>query len=522
MTKKIKITKKRTIKKEREEKEELSLEEKSEEELINTNLKTKKKQRIKSTTKKHQKIDDLLNKKKLKKNNPKSKKEKQNKRKKEKEEVEISEEEIEEEYSYSSYSEELKNKSKIKKKKKGKQKKEKELKKKPKKKNIEEVNINDYNPDESLSIKNHNIIEDCCLSCNEKNIFRAIKTDDKELFKKCLNDINKISSLDYKLQILGGLTPMEYIIKEKNKKLYTELINFNKIPKKSRVNIPKDKLSFLSSGKSNIYTFGFNTRPVGLSRGNKLGNNAFVISGLYNEDFSTGYEQIIRKFISYSKQTDSVLFHDDEDFLNFNTFAKHQELDDYTINNLLNENIDKGNISIVEYLLSVFSSKTIYNYNKLHQLVTVQKLGAEKELDIKNKMSTNKNNYLHVTPVHLACINPNEKILDEILKKGGETEFQDNMGRKPISYAATCKGPGPLKLLINKGCNVNDRERAGFTPIIHACRTGRYENVKLLLENGADPMLKPRPGQCMSIHFACMKNTENNLKIVKLLLVIES
>ena len=311
---------------------------------------------------------------------------------------------------------------------------------------------------------------------------------------------------------------MEYIIKEKNKKLYTELINFNKNPKKVRVSIPSDKLSFLTTGKTNIYTFGFKTRPVGLSRGNKLGNNAFVTSTYHNDDFSTGYEQIMRKFISYSKSPETILFHDDEDFINFNTFAKHQDLDDYKINSLLNENIDKGNITIVEYLMSVFSSKEMYNYNKLHQLVTVQSPGAEKKLDIKNKMSTNKNNQLHVTPVHLACINPNEKILEEVLKNGGETEFQDNMGRKPISYAATCKGSGPLKLLIKKKCNVNDRERAGFTPIIHACRTGRYENVKILLENGADPLLKPRPGQCMSIHFACMKDTENNLKIIKLLL----
>ena len=511
---------KRKLKKENEErgeKEEISLEEISEEEIVNTNIISKKDKRIKSKNKKNK---DLLKKKKGKKSNSKSKSSKQNKRKKVKEnenekEEEISKEEIEEE---SSYSEELKKKLKNKRKIKGKQKEEKKLKKKPNKKGIEDVNINDYNPDASLSIKNHNIIDDCCLACNEKNIFRAIKTDDKELFNKCLKDTNKISSLNYKLQLIGGLTPMEYIIREKNKKLYTELINFNKIPKKNRVNIPKDKLSFLSSGKSNFYTFGFNTRPVGLSRGNKLGNNAFVISGSYNEDFSTGYEQIIRKFISYSKEPDTVLFHDDEDFLKFNAFAKHQELNDHTINILLNENIDKGNISIVEYLMSIFSSKEIYNYNKLHQLVTVQKPGAEKKLDIKNKMSTNKNNYLHITPVHLACINPNEKILEEVLKNGGETEFQDNMGRKPISYAATCKGPGPLKLLINKKCNVNDRERAGFTPIIHACRTGRYENVKLLLENGADPMQKPRPGQCMGIHFACMKDTENNIKIIKLLL----
>ena len=389
---------------------------------------------------------------------------------------------------------------------------------KKKKKDIQEINIDDYLEDESLINHNHNIIEDCCLACNEKNIFRAIKTNDKELFIKCLKSTDKISSIDYKMQIFGNLKPIEYIIKEKNKKLFTEFVNFQKNPPKQRVNIPKDKLSFLNSGRSNVFTFGFNTRPVGLSRGNKLGNNAFVMNDYHNEDFSTGYELAIRKFMRYQDNDHSYLFHDDEDFLNFNTFAKHQELKDHEISLLLDENIDKGNISIVEYLMSVFTSKEIYNYNKLHQLVTSQKPGAEKNLDIKNKMSINKNNNLHVTPVHLACINPNSKILEELLNNGGETEFQDNMGRKAISYAATCKGTGPLKLLIKKKCNVNDREKAGFTPIIHACRTGRYENVKILLENGANPMLKPRPGQCMSIHFACMKDSEDNLKIVKLLL----
>ena len=510
--------KKKTYKK--EEKNEISLEEK--EEITNKDIKLKaiKNKRAKSSNNSKK---ELLNKKKLKSSNLKAKIEIKNKGKRkkretvksEKEEIEISEEK-EDKKEESSYSEELKNKSKNKNTKK--QRTTKSVpKKKSKKINIEEIKIDDYKEDDSLTIHNHNIIEDCCLSCNEKNIFRAIKTDDKELFNKCLKETNKISSLEYKLQMAGGLSPIEYIIKEKNKSLYTQLINFEKNKKQQRISIPKDKLSFLTTGKSNIYTFGFNTRPVGLSRGNKLGNNAFIISG-YNDDFSTGYEQIIRKFISYTKKPEAILFHEDEDFINFNTFAKHQELDDHTINALLNENIDKGNINIVEYLMSVFSSKELYNYNKLHQLVTIQKTGAEKKLDIKNKMSTNKNNILHVTPVHLACINPNSKILEEVLKNGGETEYQDNMGRKPISYAATCKGSGPLKLLIDKKCNVNDRERAGFTPIIHACRTGRYENVKLLLDNGADPLLKPRPGQCMSIHFACMKDTENNLKILKLLL----
>ena len=133
-------------------------------------------------------------------------------------------------------------------------------------------------------------------------------------------------------------------------------------------------------------------------------------------------------------------------------------------------------------------------------------------------MSSNKKSNTLKTPMHLACINPNQKILEVLLKNGGETEYQDDKGRKPIHYSALCKGTGPLELLIKKKCNINDREKAGFTPLMHACRAGRYENVKILLENGADPLAKPAAGQSMGIHFACMKDTENNLKILKLLL----
>ena len=140
------------------------------------------------------------------------------------EQIEEEEEQMEQtENEESSYS--TKNKKKIKKEKKSSSTTKKG--KKSKKINIEDINIDDYDEDNSLTIKNHNIIEDCCLACNEKNIFRAIKTNDKELFNKCLKDTKRISSLDYKLQIAGGLTPFEYIIKEKNKKLYTELVNFN-------------------------------------------------------------------------------------------------------------------------------------------------------------------------------------------------------------------------------------------------------------------------------------------------------
>ena len=368
-----------------------------------------------------------------------------------------------------------------------------------KKINLSELKIDKYPEDPSISIVNHDIIEDCCILCNEKNLIRAINTNDKILFTKCLKSIDKISSLNHKIKIIGGLTPLQYIIKKRNKVLLTEFLYYLKKNKnEERISIPEDKLYFMDSGKRNFYNFGFHTKPVELSRGNKIGNNAFVNKNI-NIDFSTSKYDAIENNDDDDNgngKSDINLYtiQNDEDFLYFNHFIKNLEINDdndYDLNNFIYENIEKGNISIAEYFMSIFTDKETFRYNTLHQMALSQKPNAEKKLDIKNKMSINKKSSQSLTPVHLACINPNYKILEELIKNGGEIEFLDNKGRKPIHYAALFKGPGPLKVLIDNNCNVNDREKNGFTPLIHACRAGRYENVKILLENQADPLARP-------------------------------
>ena len=382
-----------------------------------------------------------------------------------------------------------------------------------KKENIEKININDFKEDPSITCKNHNIIEDCCIECNEKNIYRAIKTNDKVLYNNCLKEKNKISNiLEYKLHMLRDMNPLQYIIKSKNKALLTEFINYySKHKKENRVVIPKTKLEKLASGKSDYYNRRYHSRKIGISRGNKLGNNAFIISEP-NEDFDDQ-----KNFGNY-EDIENIFFNEDDEFNFFKTFAKNQDLDDDDIDNLLEENIIKGNIDIVEYLMSIFINRNYYGYNQLHLMVTNQKPGGEKNIDIKNKMSLNKSNRNYITPVKFACINPNEKILLKLIENGAELNIQDKLGRKPISFAAVCKSSGPLKLLLENNCNINDRDNAGYTPLILACKRGRYENVKIILEQGADPKQKIKGGKYNGIHFACMEDSENNLKIVKLLL----
>ena len=96
-----------------------------------------------------------------------------------------------------------------------------------KKEDIEKINISDYQEDPSLTCKNHNIIEECCLECNERNIFRAIKTNDKILFTKCLKARDKIPEFkEYKLHMVRNISLLEYINKSRNKTLLVEYANY--------------------------------------------------------------------------------------------------------------------------------------------------------------------------------------------------------------------------------------------------------------------------------------------------------
>ena len=83
---------------------------------------------------------------------------------------------------------------------------------------------------------------------------------------------------------------------------------------------------------------------IGLSRGNKLGNNAFIISEENKEDFENSTTNENSKNIKYTA------FHEDDEFNSFNTLTKQEKFDDDEIEELLDENIIKENIDIVETL----------------------------------------------------------------------------------------------------------------------------------------------------------------------------
>ena len=58
--------------------------------------------------------------------------------------------------------------------------------------------------------------------------------------------------------------------------------------------------------------------------------------------------------------------------------------------------------------------------------------------------------YVQITPLHCAAINPNAKYLTTLLNVVPEYGILDAKQRRPIHFAATCEGPGPLEFLIKR------------------------------------------------------------------------
>ena len=85
-----------------------------------------------------------------------------------------------------------------------------------------------------------------------------------------------------------------------------------------------------------------------------------------------------------------------------------------------------------------------------------------------------------ITPMHIACINPCVKALNEIYMAYPDLHMTDFQGRKPIHYSAVCQATEPLEYLIGKGVSLRDATKEGVTPLIMASIAGRPKNVQLI------------------------------------------
>jgi len=107
-----------------------------------------------------------------------------------------------------------------------------------------------------------------------------------------------------------------------------------------------------------------------------------------------------------------------------------------------------------------------------------------------------------------------EAVVKLLLEKGAELEAKDWGGRTPLSHAAEKRHEAVVKLLLEKGAELEAKDNNGRTPLLYAAENGNEAVMKLLLEKGPELEAKDWDGQTPLLRAA-----ENGHEaVVKLLL----
>ncbi len=77
------------------------------------------------------------------------------------------------------------------------------------------------------------------------------------------------------------------------------------------------------------------------------------------------------------------------------------------------------------------------------------------------------------------------EVVKMLVERGINVDSRSSRDVTPLMYASQNGDVEIVKYLIGKGANVNARPDNKVTPLIGAARTGHYEVVRLLLEAGA-------------------------------------
>eukprot|EP00347_Sterkiella_histriomuscorum_P000305 403376393 len=284
----------------------------------------------------------------------------------------------------------------------------------------------------------------CCIFCNNRELLQCIKYNDIESFKLLLKSLDTVSNPYQRYSV----NTLEDILKAAQK---------------------------ISTGQANKLQFYFPIRQVQLSRGGKEGNNAFT------------YDKKIRTANSLELQ----------DTLNFNinlskfnilqTFNKQYEATFLRgpgeVNMVLAEVVRTGNFPIIVELVKLCGEGWAYGFNKMHTSAILQGDEAKAVKAItKAKLQKKALDLMQLTPMHFAAVNPDPTIFKMFFKYFPQSSVIDLEQRDLVHYAAANHNPDVLEFLIQRKCEINSQDIKGITPLMIACRYGRIENVKLLIE----------------------------------------
>jgi cytohesin len=125
-----------------------------------------------------------------------------------------------------------------------------------------------------------------------------------------------------------------------------------------------------------------------------------------------------------------------------------------------------------------------------------------------------KNNNNGSTPLHIAAYKGHVEIVKILLDRGADLNAKDNTGHAPLHWAAIEGHVDVVRVLLDRGANPNAKNNTGHTPLHNAAYFGHVEIVKILLDRGADLNAKDNTGHA-PLHWAAI---EGHVDVVRVLL----
>ncbi len=134
------------------------------------------------------------------------------------------------------------------------------------------------------------------------------------------------------------------------------------------------------------------------------------------------------------------------------------------------------------------------------------------DVNVPGATSTTKNQ----SPLLVAVANGRKDFIQTFLEKGADPNIADSEGAVPLTEACVENDPNieTIKLLLEKGANVNHQEINGATALFYVASNDRSTSetriaiAKLLLEKGADKNIKAKNGKSPLDAAREMKNAD--------------
>jgi ankyrin repeat protein len=347
---------------------------------------------------------------------------------------------------------------------------------------------------------------ECSTRNSNREVIRAAKIKSKKLFDKLISSEYKLSRLTERWGVDNTTTALKIILRDNNEELlipYLEHIVSNH-GDKNKLKLGADNvvsLQKIDTGFNDKYAYGVATRQVTMSRGGRVGNNAFVEEEYYSPDLD---EDHVEFMLSDSNVTLKTI----QTILSYFPNIENQLIAK------VNVALRFGRVAIAAYLMERSLKNGGYGLSEFYipALTGTTLKGLE---DIKKPSCTKKAFGLgNFSPIHCACLNPNVAVLKHLLTVNPEYLNLDEAMRKPVHYAACCDSAEPLKYLVSQQVDTREMDNQRTSPLMYASRAGKIECVKFLLqENRSIPNHKDRKGY-NAIHYAA---EHGHFEIVKLL-----